>query len=99
MDRDQATKYDAGKPRLTLIPSEALYAVARTLEYGAAKYEPDGWRRVDRERYMDALARHWLAEKDDPGGRDTESGLLHTDHIAANAAIICALAAVGRNGT
>lgn len=89
--RDYSIKHDANKPRLSLIPTEALYAVAGVMEYGAKKYEKDGWKRVERERYVDAMYRHLLAEVADPGSMDEESGLPHLDHIGANFAILCGL--------
>lgn len=81
-------KADTGKPRPTLVPVSLMDAVTAVREYGCAKYhDPENWRRVEPQRYRDALYRHWLAylkgEKTDP-----ESGLPHLWHLACNAAFL-----------
>lgn len=86
----QEAKADAGKPRLSLVPSQIIRDIARVREYGNAKYhDPDNWRKVEPERYRDALYRHLLAYIDDPHGVDAESGLPHLWHIACNVAFLC----------
>lgn len=91
-DQGQQAKADAGKPRLTLVPPELIYAVAAVREYGCRKYgDPDNWQRVSAERYRDALYRHFLDYLRDPKGLDAESGLKHLWHIATNVAFLCAL--------
>ena len=91
---DQTIKADAGKLRLTLVPTALIRAVARIRMYGNQKY-PDGgadnWKRVDPQRYRDAMFRHMLAYLDDPQSRDEESGLPHLWHLACNAAFLCEL--------
>ena len=95
---DQTAKADAGKPRLSLVPPELIYAVAAVREYGCRKYgDPDNWRRVSAERYRDALYRHFLDYLRDPKGRDAESGLKHLWHIATNVAFLCALEMEGES--
>ena len=84
----QEAKADAGKPRPTLVPVSLIEAVTAIWEYGCRKYhDPDNWRRVEPQRYRDALFRHWLAylrgEK-----FDEESGLPHLWHLACNAAFL-----------
>ena len=54
-------KYDDGKPRLDLVPPEAVMALGRVLTYGAEKYAPNSWRGVEPERYVAALLRHLMA--------------------------------------
>lgn len=85
-------KFDAGKPMLRLLPPKAVFAVARVLTFGAKKYAPDNWRKVDnaKERYTDALLRHvfaWL------GGErnDHESGEHHLAHAACCALFLLEL--------
>ena len=52
----------AGKLRWTLLPLESLTEVVKVLEYGANKYkEPGNWKKVEVERYHEALWRHWVA--------------------------------------
>jgi hypothetical protein len=89
---DQEAKKDAGKLRITLVPTEIIRAIARVRMYGTEKYgDPDNWKRVEAERYRDALMRHVLAYIDNPESVDEESGLKHLDHIACNVAFLCEL--------
>lgn len=86
--KPQEAKADAGKPRPTLVPVSLNEAVTAVREYGCAKYhDPENWRKVEPQRYRDALYRHWLAylkgEK-----LDKESGLPHLWHLACNAAFL-----------
>ena len=97
--RDQSIKADAGKARLSLVPSELIYAVARIRMYGNAKYPEggkDNWKNVEIDRYIDAAFRHLLAFKDDIHSVDEESGLLHLWHCACNIAFLCALEKAGQ---
>ncbi|MBR4855151.1 MAG: hypothetical protein IKU94_00810 [Bacteroidaceae bacterium] len=85
---DQTVKADGGKHRPTLVPVSLIYAVTAIREYGCKKYkDPENWRKVEPQRYRDALYRHWLAylsgEKVDP-----ESGLPHLWHLACNVAFL-----------
>ena len=85
-------KADAGKARLSLVPPAIIYAVARIREYGVEKYhDPENWKKVEAERYRDAMYRHMLAYIDDPHGVDEESGLPHLWHLACNAAFLCGM--------
>lgn len=73
-------KTDAGKNRLGLLPPYATEAVGRVLTFGAQKYAPGNWRRVDdRSRYVDAALRHVFAFM---RGKevDAESGEHHLAH-------------------
>ena len=89
---DQSIKADAGKFRPTLVPTAGTRAIARVRQYGQEKYgDKESWRKVEAERYWDALYRHLLACIDDPTGRDEESGLPHLWHLTCNAAFLCDL--------
>lgn len=91
---NQEAKSDAGKPRLTLVPTQILIDVARVREYGNLKYgDPENWKTVELERYRDAFFRHWLAYLNDPNGLDEESGLPHLWHAECNLAFISELEA------
>ena len=93
---NQAAKADAGKPRLTLVPQQIIFEVARIREYGNAKYgDPENWRQVEVERYRDAAFRHLLAYLKDPNGVDAESGLPHLSHLACNVAFLCEMESNG----
>lgn len=87
---DQKIKADFGKPRLSLVPLEILPAIARVREYGNAKYgNSESWRKVEPERYIDAMLRHVFAFVNDPTGVDEESRLPHLWHVATNVAFLC----------
>ncbi len=89
---DQTVKADAGKARLSLVPMQILYDIAEVREYGCKKYgDPDNWRRVELERYVDALLWHLTAFVEDHNSVDAESGIEHYKHAACNMAFICAL--------
>ena len=89
---DQSAKADMGKLRLTLVPIRLIQAVAAVREYGTKKYhDPENWRKVEPQRYRDALYRQWLAYLEEPTGVDEESGLPHLWHLACNAAFLIAL--------
>lgn len=86
-------KDDHGKLRFDLVPFEALAAVVRVLDFGAKKYQPDGWRHVaePRRRYFAATMRHvlawWAGEVN-----DAESGEPHLAHAACCILFLLALA-------
>ena len=85
-------KADDGKPKLTLVPRQIIFDIAKIREYGNNKYPeggPDNWKTVSKERYRDALFRHFMAYLDDPTGVDSESGLPHLWHLACNVAFLC----------
>lgn len=87
---DQTAKADAGKLQLTLVPGNLIRAVAVVRMYGNQKYgDPDNWKQVEKQRYRDALYRHWLAYLDDPEAVDPESGIPHLWHLACNVAFLC----------
>lgn len=94
---DQTIKADAGKPRLSLVPTEIINQIARVREYGINKYPnggPNNWKKVEIDRYRDAAYRHLLAYIADPKGVDKESGLPHLAHLACNVAFLCELEAL-----
>lgn len=91
---DQAAKQDAGKFRPSLLEPELFEEVARIREYGVEKYgDKDNWKRVEPERYHDALLRHALACLHDVYAEDEESGLLHLSHICCNAMFLLSMRA------
>lgn len=77
-------KCDLNKTRWDLLPFNAVKQVADIMTYGAAKYEPDNWKKVEPERYFAAMIRHLEAYQ---RGElyDDESGFLHISHAACNA--------------
>ncbi len=83
----EGTKHDKDKLRWTLLPMRELEEVVRVLNHGADKYGANNWKKVEIDRYMDALMRHMAAylqgEEVDP-----DSGLHHMAHVACNALFI-----------
>lgn len=79
-------KFDAGKPRMWLLPFVSLYEIARVLTFGAKKYAAHSWQTVPdgEERYTNALLRH-LTSIQEGETHDKESGLLHWSHVGCNA--------------
>jgi hypothetical protein len=86
---NEGIKHDAEKPRMDLLPFEALEAVAEVLTWGARKYSDNGWQNVENaeRRYLAALLRH-LAARERGETHDAEWGLLHAAHLATNALFI-----------
>jgi hypothetical protein len=78
-------KYDAGKPRWSLLPFREMDEVVKVLTFGSKKYDDENWKKIEPERYQSALGRHYSlymqGEKN-----DKESGLSHLAHL-----ICCAL--------
>ena len=77
------------KPRMELIEPSMLEALARALQYGAEKYGVGNYHEVPEEEFFGAMLRHYASVRRGEGA-DQESGLPHTSHMLANAAIIVA---------
>lgn len=91
---NQEAKADAGKPRLTLVPTEITWAIAAVRGYGVRKYPKggeDNWKRVEVQRYRDAAYRHFLRYIENPQSVDEDSGLPHLWHCVTNLAFLIAL--------
>lgn len=83
-------KHDGGKLRYDLVPPEALEALCDVMTFGANKYSPNGWREVEKERYVAALYRHLIAwQKGET--MDQESGKPHLAHALTNVAFLLML--------
>ncbi len=83
-------KADNGKPKLSLVPTEIINCIAKVRMFGVEKYhDPDNWKKVEKERYIDALYRHLLKYINDNNSVDEESRLPHLWHIACNVAFLC----------
>ena len=89
-----AAKSGAQREKLGALPydlipyQEITDAFARVAEFGAVKYAPWNWSKgLARVQLLGSLLRHtfaYLRGED----RDRETGLLHTDHILWNAAVL-----------
>lgn len=82
---DLGAKADLGKPRMELLPLEAICEVAKVMTFGANKYTDGGWRHVPDgiRRYEGAMLRHLMQEEFEE--IDDETGELHAAAVACNA--------------
>lgn len=80
----EGKKFDEGKPRVSLLSSDAILEVAKVATMGASKYDDHNWRGgMKWSRLLDAAERHLL--KYNKGDRiDEESKLSHLAHVAWN---------------
>jgi len=78
----EGTKLDDGKLRWDLLPLAEIEEVVKVLTYGAEKYAPDNWQKVETpiERYYAAMMRHITAWRAHNESLDKESGLPHLAH-------------------
>ncbi len=90
---NQKHKTDEGKPLAGCLLEfgQALEALASVATHGATRYGRGTWKRVERQRYIDALMRHVLAMGPECSEFDTDSGLPHIVHVLWNAAAIIEL--------
>lgn len=97
--QETPAKDDKGKPKLSLVPGQIIRDIAVVREYGCEKYhDPENWRKVELQRYIDAFYRHWLSFVEDNNSVDEESGIPHYKHCACNMAFICELMRDGKDG-
>lgn len=90
--QDQDIKADAGKLQIRMVPPQIVRDIAVIREYGNRKYnDQHSWRRVEVDRYVDALLRHTLDFIEDYYSVDEESGHYHYQHMACNMAFLCEL--------
>lgn len=81
-------KHDQTKRRVDLVPTSLIDAVARILEFGAAKYGDNNWRKgLSWSRVYAALQRH-LLDFWKGTDLDDESTLPHLYHAACNIAFL-----------
>lgn len=80
----EARRENKGKPRIDLIPPEAIFALAEVLEIGAHKYDERDWEKgMNWSHCFSASMRHlwkWWSRKE----KDEESGLTHLKHALWN---------------
>lgn len=76
--------YDSGKPRVDLVPSSLVLAVAKVCEFGIQKYAERNWEAgIAFTKLLGSAERHLLEWKD-CRDVDPESGLNHLHHAAWN---------------
>ena len=86
METGRKNDVQDGKLRWELLPLDLIEKIVEVYHFGATKYGPDTWKQLENgeQRYKAALLRH-LVEHDKNELRDTESGLLHMQHVCWNA--------------
>ena len=85
---EDGIKHDKDKLRYSLIPPVLLEGVAEVMTFGAKKYKPNNWQKLDDPtRYLDALMRHLEAYRRGEEF-DHETGLPHLAHLATNAGFL-----------
>jgi len=98
---ERAEHKDAGKPQISLVPPEAIIAIARVMMAGITErgYEPNNWRKgMPVVKLLDSAMRHILAHNmgivmdDGPQG----TGCPHIDCAATNLSMAIALIATGK---
>ena len=82
--QEPGKKFDAGKPRLDLLPYSGLTMAAEVLEYGRKKYGKNNWAcGMSWSRPYAACLRHLMAWNNGEN-IDPESGLHHIGHALCN---------------
>lgn len=90
--KDTGVKHDDGKIRWSLVIMKYLEGMIRVLMFGAKKYSPNNWMRVEdaETRYYEAAIRHLSAMVKSDGtldinAVDEESRMPHLWHLQCNA--------------
>jgi len=84
-------KFDNEKPRMDLLPMDALLEIAKVMTFGAKKYGERNWEEgIDPQRFRGAILRHDAAYEMGEI-KDPESGFSHTAHKACSALMELAL--------
>lgn len=89
--KSEGKRYDAGKPRVSLLMGYAIEQVMLVGEFGAKKYGDDNYRAgMAVSKYLNAAFRHAFIEFLFKGiDNDAESGLPHLAHAAWNLLAAC----------
>lgn len=78
----EGAKFDDGKPRMDLLPSDPLKEVAKVLTFGAKKYAAHNWRKgINYSRVYAGIQRH-LSSWNDNVTFDEDTKLNHLAHAA-----------------
>jgi len=82
--KEQALRYNAGKPQWSMVDFKSFEGMVRVLEFGAKKYAKDNWKKgLPVTQQCESLLRHMFAFM---GGEDVdpETGISHIAHIQCN---------------
>ena len=80
----EGKKFDEGKVRVDLLPSESLFAVAEVLTFGASKYGEHNWRKGMAWSRLYAAAQRHMMKWNAGETHDKESGKNHLAHACVN---------------
>lgn len=80
----EGKKFDEGKVRVDLIPTESLFAVAEVLTFGASKYGEHNWRKGMAWSRLYAAAQRHMMKWNAGETHDEESGKNHLAHACVN---------------
>jgi hypothetical protein len=81
----QASRFNKGKPKFSLLDLRSFEPAVRVLDYGASKYGRDNYKKgLIMSEVLDSLMRH-IAALQDNESMDLESKLTHIGHIQCNA--------------
>lgn len=87
-ERGSGARFNAGKPKMHLLPMHLLVSTVRVLEYGAEKYAAWNWAKgMDWSIPLDCMTRHMMALQRGEM-HDAESGQPHWAHIICNAIML-----------
>jgi carbamoyltransferase len=89
---EQLTKTELDKKldklQWSVLPWEQIERICKVFDSGARKYGEDGWKQLKSKTYKDAMMRHVVEYMKNDESKDSESGMKHILHIAANAIIL-----------
>ena len=80
----EGKKFDCGKVRVDLLPSESLFEVAKVLGFGADKYGEHNWRKGMAWSRLYAAAQRHMMKWNAGETHDEESGMNHLAHACVN---------------
>jgi hypothetical protein len=85
MSKDQAERYNEGKPKMSFLDLSSFEDTVRVLEFGANKYSRNNWKKgLPTSEILDSMMRH-ISALQRGEYLDPESGLPHHGHIGCNA--------------
>jgi hypothetical protein len=77
----EGRKFDSEKPKMHLLPPNAIIEVSKVLTFGAEKYDEENWRRLEnaQNRYTSGALRHIFAHMSGEL-QDEETNYSHLAH-------------------
>lgn len=76
----EGKKFDDGKIDYSLIPPKAIESIGAVFTYGANKYSPWNWTKLDSKRLYSAILRHLMENEKENLSLDSETNFFHLDH-------------------